>query len=82
MEVNQVKALLESALTDTQNAVRLMVAARNEIDNAIQIIQLVRLTSSDPVGLPALQQMRDRIDEAINGYPRFDDDVNRYKIGL
>jgi hypothetical protein len=68
--VHEVKAMLNSAVSDVDNAVQSLYRAKEQLNSAYQQIMLVRATSQDALGIPTIQQMLDDIDKviALKGY--------------
>lgn len=79
MEVDGVRSLIDGSIADVDEAVALIRAAKQAVDNAYAKIMIVRATSVDPVGLPWLRHMTEDLDRTVTDSEQFKSDVQDYR---
>lgn len=79
MEVDGVKHLLDGAIENAESAGVLIYRAISQLEEAGSKIRMVRQTSVDPVGYPALLDMMDLLTQAIQREAIFKEQVTAYR---
>jgi prefoldin subunit 5 len=78
MQVNEIKAILNSAVSDLQGTQAKLIAAKQEVETARNQVLFVKETSMHVIGLPDISNTIRSIEEALQSVARGIEQVRIY----
>jgi hypothetical protein len=82
MQVNEIKAILNSAVSGLQGTQAKLIAAKQEVETARDQVLFVRETSMHVIGLPDISNTIRSIEEALHSVARGIEQVRIYGENL
>lgn len=82
MDVAEVRQRLDGIEREIEDTVRRALEMKVNLDTVSQSIMAIRATSAHTVGLPAVEQMKEKLNEMITAASYAISEVQNYRAGI